>query len=234
MDRERVSLSLKSTQEDPWQQFARTHQIGQVVPGGSPSWCRSAPSSGSQEGIEGLVHISELAERHVEIPEQVVQVGTEIFVKVIDIDLERRRISLSLKQANEGATDTVEFDPTLYGMAATYDDQGNYVYPDGFDSETGEWKAGFETQREEWERQYAEAQVRFEAHKKQMGEAQKADQEAALEAGDTPSTYSSETVAEPPRPPDEDETCRRFAGHRRGTRGAAREADRRRRVSARQ
>ena len=92
------------------------------------------------EGIEGLVHISELAERHVEIPEQVVQVGTEIFVKVIDIDLERRRISLSLKQANEGAAETVEFDPTLYGMAATYDDQGNYVYPDGFDPETGEWK----------------------------------------------------------------------------------------------
>ena len=49
------------------------------------------------EGIEGLVHISELAERHVEIPEQVVQVGDELFVKIIDIDLERRRISLSLK-----------------------------------------------------------------------------------------------------------------------------------------
>jgi small subunit ribosomal protein S1 len=193
MDRERVSLSLKSTQEDPWQQFARTHQINQVVPGRVTKLVPFGAFVRVQEGIEGLVHISELAERHVEIPEQVVQVGSEIFVKVIDIDLERRRISLSLKQANEGATDTVEFDPTLYGMAATYDDQGNYVYPDGFDSETGEWKPGFESAREEWERQYAEAQARFEAHKKQMGEAQKADQEAALEVGSTPSTYSSST-----------------------------------------
>ncbi len=94
------------------------------------------------EGIEGLVHISELAERHVEIPEQVVQVGDEIFVKVIDIDLERRRISLSLKQANDGAAQVAEFDPTLYGMAAEYDEEGNYKYPEGFDPETNDWLEG--------------------------------------------------------------------------------------------
>ena len=103
MDRERVSLSLKATQEDPWQQFARTHQIGQVVPGKVTKLVPFGAFVRVDEGIEGLVHISELAERHVEIPEQVVQVNDEIFVKVIDIDLERRRISLSLKQANEGA-----------------------------------------------------------------------------------------------------------------------------------
>ena len=51
------------------------------------------------EGIEGLVHISELAERHVELPEQVVSLGQEVSVKVIDVDLDRRRISLSMKQA---------------------------------------------------------------------------------------------------------------------------------------
>jgi small subunit ribosomal protein S1 len=50
-------------------------------------------------------------------------------------------------------------------MAATYDEQGNYIYPEGFDPETGEWLEGFEKQREEWERQYAEAQARFEAHR---------------------------------------------------------------------
>ena len=102
MDRERVSLSLKATQEDPWQQFARTHQIGQVVPGRVTKLVPFGAFVRVEEGIEGLVHISELAERHVEIPEQVVQVGDEIFVKIIDIDLERRRITLSLKQANEG------------------------------------------------------------------------------------------------------------------------------------
>src|SRR5436190_23795091 len=102
MDRERVSLSLKATQEDPWQQFARTHQIGQVVPGRVTKLVPFGAFVRVDEGIEGLVHISELAERHVEIPEQVVNVGDELLVKVIDIDLERRRISLSLKQANEG------------------------------------------------------------------------------------------------------------------------------------
>jgi len=196
MDRERVSLSLKSTQEDPWQQFARTHAIGQVVPGKVTKLVPFGAFVRVDEGIEGLVHISELAERHVEIPEQVVQVGNDIFVKVIDIDLDRRRISLSLKQANEGATEQVEFDPTLYGMAATYDDSGNYVYPDGFDPETGDWLPGYETQQQEWERQYAEAQTRFEAHKVQVEEARKADQAAAVESGEAPSAYSSEEPVE--------------------------------------
>ena len=119
LDRERVSLSLKATQEDPWRQFARTHAIGQIVPGKVTKLVPFGAFVRVDDGIEGLVHISELAERHVEIPEQVVQVGSEVMVKVIDIDLERRRISLSLKQANEGFVEGEEhFDPTLYGMAA--------------------------------------------------------------------------------------------------------------------
>ncbi len=182
MDRERVSLSLKATQEDPWQQFARTHAIGQVVPGRVTKLVPFGAFVRVDEGIEGLVHISELAARHVEIPEQVVQVNDEIFVKVIDIDLERRRISLSLKQANEGATgEAVEdhFDPTLYGMPAEYDEHGNYIYPEGFDSETNEWLPGYEKQREDWEKQYAEARARYEAHRKQVEDARKADEEAA-------------------------------------------------------
>jgi small subunit ribosomal protein S1 len=120
----------------------------------------------------------------VEIPEQVVQVGDEIFVKIIDIDLDRRRISLSLKQANEGTIGEAvgdDFDPTLYGMPATYDDQGNYVYPEGFDSETQEWIEGYEKQREEWERQYAEARSRYEAHQQQVAEARRS--EAAAPPG---------------------------------------------------
>ncbi|WP_457028224.1 30S ribosomal protein S1 [Kitasatospora sp. P5_F3] len=187
MDRERVSLSLKATQEDPWQQFARTHQIGQVVPGKVTKLVPFGAFVRVDEGIEGLVHISELAERHVEIPEQVVQVGDEIFVKVIDIDLERRRISLSLKQANEalGAdAAAAEFDPTLYGMAASYDDAGNYIYPEGFDPEANDWLEGFEKQREAWEAQYAEAQSRFESHQAQVIKSREADAEAAAESGE--------------------------------------------------
>src|SRR5689334_16157348 len=180
LDRERVSLALKATQEDPWRQFARTHQIGQVVPGRVTKLVPFGAFVRVEEGIEGLVHVSELAERHVEIPEQVVQVGDGVLVKIIDIDLDRRRISLSLKQANEGAFGEDEtFDPAAYGMAANYDDKGNYIYPDGFDPETQEWREGFDTQREEWERQYAEAQARYEAHRKQIAAAKEADAEAA-------------------------------------------------------
>ncbi|MCY0945591.1 30S ribosomal protein S1 [Streptomyces antarcticus] len=198
MDRERVSLSLKATQEDPWQQFARTHQIGQVVPGKVTKLVPFGAFVRVDEGIEGLVHISELAERHVEIPEQVVQVNDEIFVKVIDIDLERRRISLSLKQANEsfGAdAASVEFDPTLYGMAASYDDQGNYIYPEGFDPETNDWLEGFDKQRETWETQYAEAQQRFEQHQAQVIKSREADEAAAAEGAAAPAASGGNVSA---------------------------------------
>jgi small subunit ribosomal protein S1 len=193
MDRERVSLSLKATQEDPWQAFARTHTIGQVVPGRATKLVPFGAFVRVAEGNEGLVHISELAERHVEIPEQVVNVGDEIYVKVIDVDLERRRISLSLKQANEGTIGEAlgdAFDPAQYGMPAQYDDAGNYIYPEGFDSDTNEWRPGYETQQAEWEAQYAKAHERWEAHQKQVEAAKVADQEAAQTT-----SYSSGTEA---------------------------------------
>lgn len=190
MERERVSLSLKATQEDPWQTFARQHAIGQVVPGRVTKLVPFGAFVRVEDGIEGLVHISELAQRHVEMPEQVVKVGQEVFVKVIDIDLERRRISLSLKQANEGIDpDSEEFDPSLYGMAAEYDENGNYKYPEGFDPEAQEWMEGYEAQRDEWEAKYAEAQARWEAHRAQVAAALEADREA--QGSDEETSYSS-------------------------------------------
>ncbi|MFI7581948.1 30S ribosomal protein S1 [Kocuria sp. M1N1S27] len=197
MDRERVSLSLKATQEDPWQLFARTHALGQVVPGKVTKLVPFGAFVRVEDGIEGLVHISELAQRHVDMAEQVVSVGDELFVKVIDIDLDRRRISLSLKQANDGVDpDSTEFDPAQYGMAAEYDDQGNYKYPEGFDPETNEWIEGYETQRAAWEQQYADAQSRWEAHKEQVRKSIAEDAEAA--AGGTTSSSSSSSSSSAP------------------------------------
>ncbi|WP_040284558.1 30S ribosomal protein S1 [Tessaracoccus massiliensis] len=194
MDRERVSLSLKATQEDPWQTFARLHQIGQIVPGKVTKLVPFGAFVRVGEGIEGLVHVSELAERHVEIPEQVVAVGDDRMVKVIDIDLERRRVSLSLKQANEGVdVAAIDFDPALYGMQASYDEQGNYIYPEGFDPETNDWKEGFEEQRAAWEAQYAQAHALWEAHKAQVESAETADREVAVETG---TGYVTETESE--------------------------------------
>ncbi|MDR0482873.1 MAG: 30S ribosomal protein S1 [Cellulomonadaceae bacterium] len=203
-DRERVSLSIKATQEDPWQAFARTHQVGQVVRGKVTKLVPFGAFVRVEDGIEGLAHISELAQRHVELPEQVVTVGQEVFVKVIDIDLKQRRISLSIKQANDGVDpDSEDFDPALYGMAAEYDENGEYKYPEGFDPETNEWLDGFEAQREAWENEYAEAHSRWEAHRKQIRAANEADAKAAADAqiagststptadDETPSEYSS-------------------------------------------
>ncbi len=104
LDRERISLSLKATQEDPWQRFARTHVPGQIVKGKVTKIVQFGVFISVEDGIEGLVHISELANRHVENPETVVKPGETVFVKVIDVDLDRRRISLSLKQANDSLT----------------------------------------------------------------------------------------------------------------------------------
>ena len=171
---------LEQTQSEVRTNFLHTLQKGQVRSGVVSSIVNFGAFVRVEDGIEGLVHISELAQRHVELPDQVVKVGEEVFVKVIDIDLERRRISLSLKQANEGVDpNSEEFDPSLYGMAAEYDEDGNYKYPEGFDPETQEWMEGFDAQREAWEAQYAEAQARWEAHKAQVRKALEEDAEAA-------------------------------------------------------
>ena len=168
-DRERVSLSLKATQEDPWQVFARTHAIGQYIPGKVTKIVPFGAFVRVADGIEGLVHISELSSKHVEHADQVVSVNQEVFVKLIDIDLERRRISLSLKQAvDEIDPDGNDFNPVLYGMEADYDEKGQYRYPEGFDPKTNEWKAGFEEARAKWEADYAEAHTRWETHKVQV------------------------------------------------------------------
>ncbi|WP_061966002.1 MULTISPECIES: 30S ribosomal protein S1 [Demequina] len=205
MDRERVSLSLKATQEDPWAVYARTHAIGQIVPGKVTKLVPFGAFVRVFEGIEGLVHISELATRHVELPEQVVSADEDVFVKIIDIDLERRRISLSIKQANEGVDPNGEdFDPALYGMTAEYDAAGNYKYPEGFDAETQEWQEGFDEQREAWEADYAKAHERWELHKafvaKQDAAAIEAETAAPVAAAakkrgpknDGPTSYSSQ------------------------------------------
>jgi len=198
-DRERVSLSLKATQEDPWQVFARTHSIGQYAPGKVTKLVPFGAFVRVADGIEGLVHISELSAKHIELAEQVVSVNQDVFVKVIDIDLERRRISLSLKQANEEVNpEGTEFNPALYGMAADYDENGTYKYPEGFDSATSEWKPGFEDARGTWEKEYSEAHARWEEHKRQVKAANElaATLPDAPAAGDSNASYSSEDNAE--------------------------------------
>ena len=125
LDKERISLSLKATQTDPWQEFANTHQVGELVYGRITKLVPFGSFVQVGDGIEGLVHISEMAGHHVDLPEQVVTPGEELWVKIIDIDLQRRRISLSIKQAAEGGEVSEEY-REAFGEHA-YDEQGNYI-----------------------------------------------------------------------------------------------------------
>ena len=109
LEKERISLSLKATQSDPWQEFAAAHRVGELVYGRITKLVPFGAFVQVGDGIEGLVHISEMAVHHVDLPEQVVSPGEELWVKIIDIDLQRRRISLSIKQAAEGGEVAEEY-----------------------------------------------------------------------------------------------------------------------------
>jgi small subunit ribosomal protein S1 len=101
MSRERISLGLKQTQEDPWKQLVKDFTVGVIVDGKVTKIVPFGAFVEIGDNVEGLVHISEMARGHVEKPEDVVGVGDEIKGKVMDVDLDRRRISLSIRAANE-------------------------------------------------------------------------------------------------------------------------------------
>src|SRR5947208_4053597 len=176
LDRERISLSLKATQQDPWQEFASNHRVGELVYGRVTKLVPFGAFLQVGEGIEGLVHISEMAAHHVDLPEQVVNPGEELWVKIIDLDLQRRRISLSIKQAAEGGVVAAEYQEAF--GEHQYDDQGNYI---------GEYEAaGFTPESEgqaAWAAEYAAA------------EAARAAEAASAEAGATPAEPGAEPAA---------------------------------------
>ncbi|HMN99764.1 MAG TPA: 30S ribosomal protein S1 [Miltoncostaeaceae bacterium] len=101
-DRQRISLGLKQTQADPWQSVIESYQVGDVVEGRVTKVVTFGAFVEIHSGVEGLVHISELAAHHVENPREVVNQGDVLAVRVIEIDADRRRLSLSLKRVADG------------------------------------------------------------------------------------------------------------------------------------
>ena len=97
-DRQRISLGLKQTQEDPWQRVVDTYHVGDELEGTVTKVVTFGAFVEILDGVEGLVHISELAQHHVENPREVVQPGDDVKVKILEIDSERRRLSLSVKR----------------------------------------------------------------------------------------------------------------------------------------
>ncbi|MPY91800.1 MAG: 30S ribosomal protein S1 [Acidimicrobiia bacterium] len=140
LDRDRISLSLKATQQDPWQEFASNHRVGELVYGRVTKLVPFGAFVQVGDGIEGLVHISEMSAHHVDLPEQVVTPGEELWVKIIDLDLGRRRISLSIKQAAEGGQVAAEYQDAF--GAHMYDAEGNYIGP-SYEELTEEEKAAW-------------------------------------------------------------------------------------------
>jgi small subunit ribosomal protein S1 len=100
-ERQRISLGLKQTQTDPWQQVLDHYHQDDVVHGRVTKAVTFGAFVEIVPGVEGLVHISELAAHHVENPREVVQNGQDVLVKIIEIDAERRRLSLSIKRVEE-------------------------------------------------------------------------------------------------------------------------------------
>ncbi len=101
-DRQRISLGLKQTQTDPWQQVLESYKEGDVVEGRVTKVVTFGAFVEILPGVEGLVHISELAQHHVENPREVVSQGDAVNVMILEVDAERRRLSLSLKRVDEG------------------------------------------------------------------------------------------------------------------------------------
>jgi small subunit ribosomal protein S1 len=100
-DRQRISLGLKQTQEDPWQRIVDTYNVGDELAGKVTKVVTFGAFVEILDGVEGLVHISELAPHHVESPREIVHPGDEIRVKILEIDSERRRLSLSAKRVED-------------------------------------------------------------------------------------------------------------------------------------
>ncbi len=192
-DRERISLSLKATQQDPWQEFASNHQVGELVYGRVTKLVPFGSFIQVGDGIEGLVHISEMSAHHVDLPEQVVTPGEELWVKIIDLDLDRRRISLSIKQAAEGGIVAAEYQEH-FGEHA-YDDEGNYIGGEIAPDETSEGQ-------EAWAEYYAEqgGEAPPEGAAPAGAEQAEAGAEVAVEAAAEPVSDESGT----PEAPDAD------------------------------
>ena len=176
LDRERISLSLKATQQDPWQDFAASHRVGELVYGRVTKLVPFGAFVQVGDGIEGLVHISEMSAHHVELPEQVVTPSEELWVKIIDLDLKRRRISLSIKQAAEGGVVAAEYQEHFGDHA--YDDEGNYIGTE-IGTEMGAESPASEGQQA-WEEYYA---AEGEAVEEPAPEEAVAEEPAADEAG---------------------------------------------------
>jgi small subunit ribosomal protein S1 len=100
-ENERISLSMKATQPGPWQKVSQDFQIGSIVTGTVKRLVSFGAFVEISPGVEGLVHISQIAHRHVATPQEVLKEGQEVNVKILDINPDEKRVSLSIKETED-------------------------------------------------------------------------------------------------------------------------------------
>ncbi|MBC7222886.1 MAG: S1 RNA-binding domain-containing protein [Anaerolineae bacterium] len=100
-ERQRVALSMRRLEPEPWSLLEQMYQVGQVVEATITRLAEFGAFALLDSGVEGLIHISELAPHHVNHPREVVREGDVVQVRILRIEPERRRLALSLKEADE-------------------------------------------------------------------------------------------------------------------------------------
>lgn len=105
-ERKRIALSIKRTQNEPWTTVSERYQLGQIVTGTITQLASFGAFARIEDGIEGLIHVSEMGDGRAQHPREVVQEGQEIQARIIRIDPQRKRMGLSMRQASEDATPT--------------------------------------------------------------------------------------------------------------------------------
>jgi small subunit ribosomal protein S1 len=128
-DRQRISLGLKQTQSDPWQEVIDSYDEGDVVEGRVTKVVTFGAFIEIRPGVEGLVHISELAQHHVENPREIVAQGESVRAKIIEMDAERRRLSLSLKRVEDGEGVRTPHDQAPLGLSEEVFAAGSSMEP---------------------------------------------------------------------------------------------------------
>ncbi len=124
VDREnrRIALSLRRLEPTPWETASERLAVGQLVEGTITKLSDFGAFARVDGALEGLIHISELTERHIRHPREVVEIGDTMALRVVSLDLERRRLGLSLRQVEEDNTTTDYHDPVDYYDPYGYDD----------------------------------------------------------------------------------------------------------------
>lgn len=130
-ERKRIGLSLRQLQEDPWLDKIANFQVGHLVEGTVTRLAKFGAFARINDDLEGLIHVSELSEKRIEHPKEIVAEGDQVTLRIIKIDEKRRRIGLSLRKVASGAYSDADWELTLAEIddIAEPDEDGDEVDP---------------------------------------------------------------------------------------------------------